>query len=420
MPSTFTPVTLADLTSATLTGSGVFDVLMRANKVHLEAEFTKNRIKGPEYATVYLGSLTQVMQTAMQFLLTNQKNALEAELLQQQILLAQIEVSKASATLAQIQAQTSLIGQQTAMIVAEGLNVPKLGAKIDADTAMTTQQRSNLIEETYLTRAKVTELSQQTTNLLAEAANIPKLGAKIDSDKLLTDQQRLNVVEEILLTQAKVTQAAQQTSNLAAEEQNLSKTGLKIDADRLMTEQQKLNLINEALLTVAKTSLTGQQTTNLTAEAANIPKQGLLIDANKNQEIQKTLLTLQQTTNSVTEGLVLTATKCKLDAEFDVLEETKLKVAQETALLLQKVNTEKAQTLATGVDDNSVIGRQKQLYVGQTNGFARDAEQKAAKIMVDSWSTRRATDTDTPVDNAVLDNPSVGRAVTKLLAGISA
>ena len=83
-----TTIAVTDLTQSTLEGTGVFDVLMRANKAHLEAEFNKNRIKGAEYATVYLGSLTQVMQTALQFLLTKEKTDLEAQLLHKQILLA--------------------------------------------------------------------------------------------------------------------------------------------------------------------------------------------------------------------------------------------------------------------------------------------------------------------------------------------
>ena len=42
--STYTPITLNDLTAATVDGGGVFDVLMRANKVHLDQEFRAGRI----------------------------------------------------------------------------------------------------------------------------------------------------------------------------------------------------------------------------------------------------------------------------------------------------------------------------------------------------------------------------------------
>ena len=211
-------VPISDLTQASLTGEGVFDVLMRATKEHLEAEFRAGRIKGTDYATVYLGSLTQVMQTALAFLLAKQKTDLEAQLLQKQI--------------------------------------------------------------------------------------------------ELTNQQRINA------------------------------------------------------------------------------------------EVEMT---------------VLQAQKCKLDAEFDLLKEQSLKGAAETALLTQKVVTERAQTLAVGVDADSVLGKQKALYQAQTDGFTRDAEQKAAKLMVDSWNVRRTTDEGTVADTTnKLADFYVGSAVSKLLAGVGA
>lgn len=234
-----TAIAVTDLTSATLEGSGVFDVLMRANKAHLEAEFVKGRIKGAEYSTVYLGSLTQVMQTALSFLLAKEKTDLEAQLIQKQIQLAQVEIDKASATLLQIEAQTALINQQ------------------------------------------------------------------------------------------------------------------------------KLN--------------------------------------------------------AITENTVLVAQECKLRAEYDLTLASILKVNQETALLTQKVATERAQITSMGVDADSVLGRQKGLYVAQTNGFVRDAEQKAAKLMVDSWNVRRTTDEATSANTTnKLDDAAVGRAVTKLLDGVGA
>lgn len=225
MATVIAPQPLQELTTASLEGTGVFDVLMRANKAHLEAEFNKGRIRGPEYATVYLGSLEAVMNAALTFLLQKEKSAAEV---------------------AQIEAQTLLIEQQT---------------------------------------------------LLAE----------------------------------------------------------------------------------------------------------------------------QQTANALAEHAVLVAQECKLRAEYDVLMQSKLKTAEEVTLLTWKTNTEKAQTIALGVDEDSVIGRQKKLYMAQTDGFTRDAEQKVAKLMVDSWNVRRTTDEGTVADGTnMLYDPAVGRAVNKLLAGVGA
>lgn len=230
---------VAELTQATLAGTGAFDVLMRSVKTHLDDQFTAGRIKGPEYATVYLGSLELAMQSGLTFLLNQRKNDLEAQLLEKQIELATIEVTKANAQVAQIQAQTDLI------------------------------------------------------------------------------------------------------------------------------EQQLLN--------------------------------------------------------AVTENTVLVAQECKLRAEFDHITAQTLKVNGEIALLTQKTATERAQTQALGVDADSVVGKQKGLYQAQTDGFARDAEQKAAKALIDTWSVRRTTDEATVADGVnMLNDTAVGRAVSKLLQGVGA
>lgn len=227
-----TAVTTATLTEANIDGNGVFDVLMKATKAHLESEFQKNRIKGTEYAEVYLGALTQVMQTALQFVLTQQKVDLEAQLLQKQI-------AKADAELLQVQKQTALL------------------------------------------------------------------------------------------------------------------------------EQQRLN--------------------------------------------------------AITENTVLVAQECKLRAEYDLTMASITRTNEEVALLTQKTATERAQVTAMGVDADSVVGRQKGLYLAQADGFKRDAEQKATKIMVDSWNVRRTTDEATVADSTnMLNDAAVGRAVTKLLTGVGA
>ena len=246
-------ITIADLTEAKLSGSGVYDVLMRATKAHLEAEYTSNRISGKDYATVYLGSMESVLQGALQFLLQREKIALEATLLEKQIELAEVEVKKAEAELAILQ-----------------LNQTKIPAEI---------------------------------------------------------------------------------------------------------------------------ALLNAQTGH----------------------------TKQQTENAKIEYTVLQGQKCKLDAEYDLLLSQVRKTATEVALLTQKVATEKAQTLSTGVDDDSVVGRQKGLYLAQTNGYARDAEQKAAKIMADTWVVRRTTnDTEVASSDNMLYDPAIGRVVNKLLSGVGA
>ena len=267
-------ITNQELTETTLGGEGVFDYLMRATKAHLDEEYQKNRIRGPEYSRVYLGALQSVMQYAVQFALEKQRADKQAELLAAQV---------------------------------------------------------------------ITEGKQQ---------------------ELLTAQIAKTADEQALIQ---------------------------------------------------------QQISNLAAEALNIPKQGALLDAQVAKTSSEQALVDQQTTNAVTQNTVLIAEECKLRAEYDVLLEQRLKTVEETGLLGQKKATERAQTVGTGVDTDSIIGRQKSLYQAQADGFLRDAEQRAAKVLVDSWNVRRTTDEGTQANTSnQLDDASVGRAVGRLLQGVNA
>lgn len=314
-------ITVPDLTGANVEGTGVFDVLMKAAKGHLEQEFNLSRIRGPEYSQVYLGMMDQVLGQSVQFLLSKDKAANEARMVDAQVLLIN----------AQIDAQV------------------KQNALID-------QQILKMIQDVLLTKAQV---------------------SKLGKDELLVDQQILNAQQEVLLSAAQV---------------------LKMNFDANLSEQQVLNL---------------------QAEALNIPKQGAKIDADVLLSTAQKGLITQQALNAVTEETVLVAQECKLRAEYDVLMETKLKTATEKELLLQKVATERAQVTAIGVDVDSVVGRQKDLYKAQTDGFARDAEQKAAEVLVGSWKIRRSTDEGTVADATnKLNDATIGSAVTKLLSGV--
>ena len=365
-------ITLAELTTATLEGNGVFDTLMRANKAHLESEFDKGRIKGPEYATVYLGSLQSVMGTALTFMTQRQKIDLEAQLLAQQILLAQAEVTKANASVLLVQAEVAKANAAVLLTQAQT-------AQAQAELALITANAGKIAAEVGL-------ITQQTAKLVLEGEKIPLEKLQITAQTAMVTQQKLNAVDDLLT-------AAAQRDKLEAELLNIPKQGVMLDKQALQLIQQTENLIQEGVLTEGKVAQNAQQTANLAAEGLNIPKQ----------------------------GEVLFAQKCKLEAEFDLTASNTLKSAAEILLLNQKTATEKAQVTAFGVDPVSITGRQMDLYKAQADGFQRDAEQKAAKLLVDTWNVRRTTDEGTVADGTnMLNDATVGRAVTKVLAGVGA
>lgn len=128
----------------------------------------------------------------------------------------------------------------------------------------------------------------------------------------------------------------------------------------------------------------------------------------------------QQLANAIIEGRVQEAQECLLKAQYDNMLETVKKTAAETALLAQRKLTEQAQINAIGVDDDSVIGRQKELYKNQADGYLRDAEQKVAKIYADMASVQMSVSDYAASDANKLSDTYVGAAMTKLLSGIEA
>lgn len=127
-------VTLAKLTTGTTAGAGVFDVLMRSVRAQLDAEYAANRIKGSEYATVYLGSLQAVLQTSLQMVLAQEKTNLEIQVLEKELLLRDQQVTRTNkeievleqkrlTELAQVESTgvdaDSIVGRQKALYLAQ-------------------------------------------------------------------------------------------------------------------------------------------------------------------------------------------------------------------------------------------------------------------------------------------------------------
>ena len=146
-----------------------------------------------------------------------------------------------------------------------------------------------------------------------------------------------------------------------------------------------------------------------------------LVEKQIEKEDQEAALRAAQVAKINREILTMDISDNLLTAQVLLAQAQKISTDAQSALVIQKTNTEKAQTLAAGVDVDSVVGKQKALYQSQIDGFKRDAEQKAAKLMVDSWNVRRTTDEGTVADSTnMLNDATIGRAVKKLMAGVEA
>lgn len=324
---------ITDFTEETREGNGVFDSFMRATKSHIAEEYNQGRIKGPEYATVYLSALNATADRALEFLMRKDEQWLKNRALEVQLEIAQLEKEKVAAEILLINAQTSKMEAEERQVEAE----IKL---LDKRLLMLEDEQKKLQAEVKLVDAQVVK-----TN-----ADVDLIRAQID--KLLEENKLL--------------------------EAQAAKIYKEID---LITRQME----------------------QITADIALTNEQADLTD--------------QQRLNAIIEGTVLKAQECKLRAEYDMIIKQIEKIASEIGLLNQRTQTEEAQTNGAVIGDYSILDTQRILYARQGEGYLRDAEQKAAKMMIDTWNVRRTTDEGESAPDS-LSSREIDQVVAKLVSGL--
>lgn len=302
-------IEIRDLVESAGLTEGVFDTLMASVEKHLDEQYRKTRITGPEYANVYLGSLQSVISQSIQYVLGMRTSNAQAQLLEAQAL----------------------------------TEAQKLLTEIE-NTALTTEQKNLILAQIAKTNAETTLIVQK---------------------ELTEDQETLKRTQEVALVTA-------QTSLTSAQKLTEDQNALLVTSQRLKTDAEELLIDQKTLSEVQNTLL-------ITAETSKANSEKLRIDAETSLLGQKELTEVQTT----------------------------LKVAAEADLLGWKAETEHAQTHDTLTDDITavagVVAKQKILYERQADGFLRDAEQKIAKILVDSWSVQRSTNASVNVPTELAD-----------------
>ena len=96
-------LSVSEISDCTVTGPGVFDVLMRAFKAHLEQEFDAQRITGDDYTKAYIALTESAMAQGIQFLLQKDQAYWSALLVQVQAFSARVGLETAKVELASVQ-----------------------------------------------------------------------------------------------------------------------------------------------------------------------------------------------------------------------------------------------------------------------------------------------------------------------------
>lgn len=128
-------LSVADLTTGIVGGTGAFDKLMASHKAHLQEQYEKGRITGDQYTKAYIELTTTAMTAAVQFLLAKDQNHWQAVLVQLQAQKAEVELvttkvqlETAKQQLAAAKAQAEILEAQYVLAL---LQLPNEVAKYD-------------------------------------------------------------------------------------------------------------------------------------------------------------------------------------------------------------------------------------------------------------------------------------------------
>lgn len=280
-----------------------------------------------------------------------------------------------------------LLSKDKAYLEAHNLNLQ--GELLEAQVGLAEAQ----------TEIAIQELAIKTIEAENEAAKIELEMEILRQNSLLIPEQVIKVQEEIDLLQtqdliakqthkSETAKANKATEMVAAELANMEEAVTKTQEEIDLLEQQELKVTEE-------TSIAAQQLINQTA---------ISVDATDRVAIEYKILQAQH---------------CKLQEEFNVLVAQKNKIGADASLVGAKETTEAAQTSSTNIGTNSILDKQRALYTEQADAFKRDAEQKATKIMVDTWNVQKTVDPNgVGTSGYGLGEDNVSGAVNQLLKGI--
>lgn len=429
------PLTIEQLTTKTVDGTGVFDVLMQAVTAHLEKEHKANRITGGDYAKVYLGSVTQVLDQGTRFLLSRDRAQLENLQLQEAVKLAQAQRIRA------------LVEAQTARGQLQLVQVELVNSKLKAHTSINEFALSKMALVTGYNNILSSEAQINLVNEQVEVQRAQTWDTHLDGtpitglmgkQKALVDSQMQTQLEELDTARAN-------TKDTLLNGDPIS--GL-VAIDKAFKEAQQIQMEQQGLLVKEQVEAAHAQVADTLTDGVT-PIAGLLALEKALKEAQAKLIDEQyetaraNTKDTLSNGSAITglvgvdkmiklAQKLLTEEQVDTARaqtkdtlvsggpvtglaevEKTLKAAQ-TQYVLEQYESQRGQTrgtLSTGEQVIGLIGVQTRLYEQQITSYKRDAESKGVKMLLDTWTARKTIDEGVAVPSAI-DGASLNTAIT--------
>ena len=187
-----TPITINDITTGSVNGTGIFDKLMQTVAAQLLSEFQAGRITKTDYGQVYLAALNATMQQAIQFALSKDQAALQAATLAAQYELIALQKEQLKLQNEKLAIEKDIASQQVLLTAAQ---VAKTKSDIDANTA----------QIALINQKKVTEIAQTTDGYNGVVGKqISLYNAQITGFTRDAEQKAAKLALDVLSTQISV------------------------------------------------------------------------------------------------------------------------------------------------------------------------------------------------------------------------
>lgn len=312
-----------ELTSGTLDGNGVFDILMKSVSEHLGREFANNRMRGTDYANAYVQAMNNALNQACGYALQKTKQPLEIQLME---------------------AQLQKMAVDTGLVI-------KQGALIDAQASHELAQTSRI--------------NYEIAYILPIQLHLAKLDIELK-------REQVKIAEQEFELKKKQVDLAQKELDLKERQIELAIIEVGIKKQELILREKEVALKDSQLALMAK---------EIDLKAQQI--------ALMQYEMQYKLPAEVRNTNA------------------------------QASLYEQKTITERGQTNAGVIGENSVMALNNNVLKEQALHFTNDSKIKVMSALIDTWKVRFTED---PNNNAVtstagITDPNIGRAVTSALEG---
>ena len=177
---------IKDVVNSDLNAPGVFEVLMTAMENRLQSQFSKGRITGPEYATVYLGATSVILQQSMQFVLSKEEAYQRGLQIQKEVELTEKKILQTIAETENIKAQLEVIEKWSLRADAE---IALLNQKKVTEAGQTNNVANGLVgKQQQLYDAQIKGFAHDTavksTKVVADIWSVQKSTDPEDTDGL--------------------------------------------------------------------------------------------------------------------------------------------------------------------------------------------------------------------------------------------